>query len=192
MDEIVQIGPAKRGRGRPRKDRHIDELRELGAPPCVDLLDLVNWVHHAVAITARPDRGSAELGSALRSLAVAMGKLLPAGLAAQAQGTIDAGTIDPHGPPPADDPLLRSVWLTRMLAAEIYEVIEGRSSSGRREALIGSARAMAATLPPDAYHKAGEILRQRQHTETFSRSDPRPEPLPADAPSLNLHAQRTG
>jgi hypothetical protein len=181
----------KRGRGRPRKERHLGELRELGAPPCADLLDLANWVHLAVAITARPDRGTAEMGSALRALAIALGKLLPAGIAAQAQGTINAGEIDPDGPPPVDDPLLRSVWLTRILANEMFEVIEGRSTRSRRETLVGVARAMVATLPPDAYHAAGEILRQRAHTETFSRSDPRPEPLPA-APSLNLHAQCPG
>jgi hypothetical protein len=103
----------KRGRGRPRKDRHLGELRQLGAPPCADLLDLANWLHLAVAITARPDRGTAEMGAALRALGIALGKLLPAGLAAQAQGTINAGEIDPDGPPPVDDPLLRSVWLAQ-------------------------------------------------------------------------------
>lgn len=92
---------ARRGRGLPRKDRHLGELRQPGAPPCADLLDLANWVRLAVA------------------------------------------------------------------------------------------RAMVATLPPDAYHAADEILRQMASRETFSRSDPQPEPLPV-ARSLNLRAQRPG
>jgi hypothetical protein len=183
----------KRGRGRPRKDRHFSDYRELGAPPCSDLLDLAEWSHRVVALTAfqvHHGRGTPEIRAALRTLATALAKLLPAGLAAQALNLIDASQIDPEQPPPDEDPLKRTVWLTRVIAAEMWRVIMEDGSNGkRREELCAAARAMVAILPPDAYYKAKmTVLRRRKDkTGVYDRGRAEAAPLPAAASaSINL------
>lgn len=179
----------KRGRGRPRKNCHGDDYESLGPPPCDDLLDLAEWAHRVAAMTAwqaLQDRGSADTRAGLRVLAAAVGKLLPPGLAAQGIH-LDAGELDPEGQPP-DDPLARSVWLARVLAEEMQRTIAGKSSRARRKELCAVATAMGKVLPPDAYHRAREILREERADDAFERAAVEPVPLAAGRPrSLNLH-----
>lgn len=192
--EVENTPTPKRGRGRPRKDRHFTDYRELGPPPCNDLLDLAEWTHRVASLTAfqaQHDRGAPEVRGALRTLATALAKLLPAGLAAQAVNLIDASQIDPEQRPPADDPLKRTVWLARVIAAEMWCVImEGGSNGKRREELCAAARAMVAILPPDAYYKAKmTVLRRRKDkTGIYDRGRAEAVPLPeaAAAASINL------
>ena len=160
----------KRGRGRPPKNCSREDYDALGPPPCDDLLDLAEWAHRVAAMTAwqaLANRGSADTRAGLRVLAAAVGKLLPPALAAQGIH-FDASAIDPDDVPP-DDPLARSVWLARVLAEEMQRTIEGRSSRARRKELCAVATAMGKVLPPDAYHRAREILRQERAEDTFER-----------------------
>lgn len=179
----------KRGRGRPRKNCNREDYESLGPPPCDDLLDLAEWAHRVAAMTAwqaLQDRGSADTRAGLRVLAAAVGKLLPPALAAQGIH-LDAKDIDPESPPPSD-PLARSVWLARVLAEEMARTIAGKSSRARRKELCAVATAMGKVLPPDAYHKAREILREERADDAFERAAVEPEPLKPGRPrSLNLH-----
>jgi hypothetical protein len=179
---------AKRGRGRPRKNSGSEDYEVLGPPPCSDLLDLAEWAHRVAATTALQtlrNRGSADTRAGLRVLASAIGKLLPPGLAGQGIH-LDASKIDPDEQPP-DDPLARSVWLARVLAEEMRLTIEGKSSRARRKELCAVATAMGKVLPPDAYHKAREILREERADDAFERASVDAVPLQPGRPkSLNL------
>jgi hypothetical protein len=178
----------KRGRGRPRKNCGREDYERLGPPPCNDLLDLAEWAHRVAAMTARQvvtGRGSVDMRCGLRVLAAAIGKLLPPALAAQGIH-VDASRIDPNEQPP-DDPLERSVWLARVLAEEMVFTMEGRSTRSRRKELCAAATAMGKVLPPDAYHKAREILREERADDAFERAAVEPVPLQPGRPkSLNL------
>lgn len=171
---------SRTGPGRPPKSRHREDFAPCGAPP-EDLLALADWAQDLVAraaLQAHRGRGSREVREEIRAGAIAIAALLPHAITADAQGLVRAEGIDIDAEPPTD-PLLRIVWMVRLLAVDLWRAVSGQSNSRVGKELRASARAMGKILPPDALVEARRKLRDRaRRIGTSSRRRPA-DPQPA-------------
>ncbi len=151
----------KRGRGRPRKDRHLEDFEGAGVPPR-DVLAIGHWLQRIVAITAHQARvghGNKKVRAGIRSSCAAAARLLPSALTARAMGLGELGSIDPAGPPPAD-PLQVSDWFLLNLVDDVYLQIIGEADEAVSAEWRSASRAAVKVWPPDLMVEARRILRE--------------------------------
>ena len=77
--------------GRPRKERHLEDFKDLGPPP-LDPLQAASWVHRLLMIDLWRhvnDRGDIVLSSQLRATTTAMSKVMPLDAFVEAQRLIE-------------------------------------------------------------------------------------------------------
>ena len=77
--------------GRPRKERHLEDFRDLGPPPA-EPLQSARWVHRLLMIDLWRhvnDRGDIVLSGQLRATTTAMSKVMPLDAVVEAQRLIE-------------------------------------------------------------------------------------------------------
>ena len=152
-------------------------------PPPADVLELGHWFDSLAASSAnqvRRGRGSREVREEIRASCRAFRTLVPAALAADAEGLIDAASVDETGPPPAE-PLARVVWLAKVIADELWRSLNGEGGAAGKEL---RATASALVVPPDAIAAArkaildkGKLIKQVDRYRDPDILDPLAAPL---------------
>ena len=152
----------KPGRGRPRKQLHLEDFEVVGDPPRDDILAIGHWLQRIVALTAhqaRRGRGSDRVRHGIRSSCMAAARLLPSAITARALGLAQPGVIDPSDEPP-DDPLQVSEWFLLNLVDDVHRQITGEANDKVSAEWRSASQAAVKVWPPDLVVEARRMLRE--------------------------------